>query len=555
MAAISQTTSPKISPNFIVFLLLCVFFIISFLSVLIQSPTYDEGRNYSYGKAILNGDSSRPGDVSTLDGTRIDGSTMAISAINALPSKIASFMPANGFRFFLEGIVAARLVTIFFSVLAALLIHHWTRSLYGIIPAFFSLLLYIFDPNIIAHSQLVTTDMYAWGTTLLVFFCSWKFAKDRSWQNGLLWAAALGISSLAKYTTVILIPLSLLTILIHDMPEIIRKYKENKIAATKQYIGKYFIYFVSSLIVSILIINIGFLFNKTFMRLGEYKFSSHLLNGFQSSLPFLRNFPIPLPFPYVEGFDLTYYYGEEGLAFGNTYLLGKLHDGTEGFKGYYLIASFFKVPIASQLIIFCAFYFYLSSNLRRKRFFSDEVFLLIPILFFTIYFNFLFSINIGIRYYLVMFPLLYVFCGSLFTGWGEFSRLQKTVSALSIGYLALSTLSYFPTYMPYFNEFLLDKRQAYKILADSNIDYGQSEGALNAYLASHPDAIYKPETPTSGLVVIGVNDLVGVFGEAGQYAWLRENFEPEDTIARTYLIYNIASEKIEELCQTTQYCQ
>ncbi len=546
---------PNISPNFIAFLSICFFFTVSFLSVLGQSPTYDEARNYNYGKGILNGDSNRPGDISSLDGTRIDGSMMAISAINALPYKIGSFLSNGTLQSMLESIITARLVTIFFSLLIALLIFHWTRSLYGAIPAVFSLLLYVFDPNIIAHSQLVTTDMYAWGTTLLVFFCSWKFAKNRNWKNGLLWAGAIGISSLAKYTTVILLPLSLLTIFVHDAPEWTRSYKENAPAAIKRYSGKYISYLLGGLGASILLINIGFLFNNTFKRFGEYHFYSHLLGGIQSSLPVLKNVPVPVPFPYLEGFDLTYYYGEEGLAFGNTYLLGKLQDGKEGFSGYYLIASFFKVPIATQLIILATFYLYLANKERRKRFFSEDVFLLLPILFFVFYFNLLFSINIGIRYYLVLFPLLYVFCGSLFTGWNEFSKLQKTGSALLIGYLALSTLSYFPNYMPYFNEFLLDKKQAYKILADSNIDYGQSEGALNAFLASHPQAVYNPTAPTSGLIVVSVNDLVGVFGKAEDFAWLRENFNPTDTIANTYLIYKISDEQINVLCQSTQYCK
>ena len=219
----------KLSPNFIVFLLLCVFFIIGFLSVLDKSATYDEARNFNYGRSILNGDSNRPGDISVLDGVRIDGSMMAISAINAIPNKIGSTLANNtGIKSLLESILTARLITIFFSTLVALLIYHWSRSLYGVIPAVFSLLLYIFDPNIIAHSQLVTTDMYAWATTLLVFFCSWKFAKERSLKNGIIWAVSLGFSSLAKYTTVILIPLSLLAILIYDIPLIQKGFKENK---------------------------------------------------------------------------------------------------------------------------------------------------------------------------------------------------------------------------------------------------------------------------------------------------------------------------------------
>lgn len=547
--------SRPLSPNFIVFCLLCVFFIISFLSALLLSATYDEARNYNYGKSIVSGDSNRPGDISILDGTRIDGSMMAASALNAIPFKIASFLGDSGFSRLLSSILTARMVTIIFSVLAALLVFRWSRELYGFAAALFSLLLYIFDPNIIAHSQLVTTDMYAWGTTLLVFYCSWKFAKDRTWKNGLLWALALGISSLAKYTTVILIPLSMLSIFIYDLPQFIQNYKDRPVASIKNIFGKYLGYFGLSVAVSILLINIGFLFNRSFMRFGEYEFYSHLMQGIQARLPWLDNAPVPVPFPYMEGFDLTYYYSEEGLAFGNTYLLDELRDGTDGFDGYYIIASFFKTPIAAQLIVAGAFYIYLSNKERRKKFFTDEVFLLLPIAFFFLYFNFLFSINIGIRYYLVLFPLLYVFSGSLFSGWITFSKNQKIASAALIVFLIASTLSYFPNFIPYFNEFLLDRKMAYKILADSNIDYGQSQYRLKTFMTEHPEAVLNPTTPTAGTVIAGVNELVGVFYGPEPHAWLRENFEPDDTIAYTYLVYEISQEEIDTLCQTTDHCK
>lgn len=542
-------------PSFFAPFLLFIFFSVAFLSAINLSPTYDETRNYNYGKSILNGDSNRPGDIGILDGVRIDGSMMAASALNALPFKLASYLESGGGRAFLESIVTARMVTMLFSMLVALLVFYWSRALYGFAAAIFSLFLYIFDPNIIAHSQLVTTDMYAWGTTLLVFYYSWKFAKDRTWQNGLLWALALGISSLAKYTTIILIPLSMLSIFIYDLHQFVQNFKDNPAASIKNIIGKYLGYFGLSVAVSILLINIGFLFNRSFMRFGEYEFYSHLLQGIQAHLPWLNNVPVPVPFPYMEGFDLTYYYSEEGLAFGNIYLLGELRDGTDGFDGYYIIASFFKTPIAAQLIVAAAFYIYLSSKERRKKFFTDEVFLLLPIAFFFLYFNFLFSINIGIRYYLVLFPLLYVFSGSLFSEWAMFSKKQKIASFALIVFLIASTLSYFPNFISYFNEFLPDRKMAYKILADSNIDYGQSEYRLKTFMTEHPDAILNPTAPTAGTVIMSVNNLVGVFYGPEPHAWLRENFEPDDTIAYTYLVYEISLEEIGTLCQTTDYCK
>jgi len=480
---------------------------------------------------------------------------MPISALNAIPKKIGSALKNGILKSILDNLLTARLITTLISTLAAILVYKWSFSLYGFAPAIFSLLLYIFDPNIIAHSQLITTDTYAWGTTLLVFYCAWKFANQRTWQNGVSWSLALGISSLAKYTTIILIPLSLLAIVIHDVPKFLAAYKEQPVLTIKIHAGNYLSHLAGSVITSILIINIGFLFNNPFIPFGEYKFSSHLMNSIQTRYPFLKHVPVPVPFPYIEGFDLTYYYGEEGLSYGNIYLLGELRNGRDGFKGYYLIASFFKTPIATQIITLSAFIFYFTRKKYRERFFANDIFLFLPILFFTIYFNFLFNIDIGIRYYLVLFPLLFVFCGSLFTGWRQFSKTQKTLSVALAAYLILSTFSYFPHFIPYFNEFLTDRRQAYKILADSNLDWGQSEGLLQEYLASNPDAIQNPVQPTSGLIIASVNELVGVLGRPERYAWLRENFEPDDTIAYTYLVYNITPEELNALCQKTEYCK
>jgi hypothetical protein len=547
--------SRPLSPNFIVFCLISIFFIISFLSSLLLSATYDEGIHFTYGVNVLNGDSNRIMTRHQVDGAPLGGSVMPITALNAVPYKLGEYFSDGQALSLIQSSLIARTISILLSVLIAVMVFSWSRSMYGASAALVSLLLYLFDPNLIAHSQIIGTDMYAWGTTLLVFFCSWKFAKDRTWKNGLLWALALGISSLAKYTTVILIPLSMLSIFIYDLPQFIQNYKDHPAASVKNMFGKYIGYLGLSVAVSILLINIGFLFNRSFMRFGEYEFYSHLLQGIQTRLPWLDNVPVPVPFPYMEGFDLTYYYSEEGLAFGNTYLLGELRDGTEGFDGYYIIVSFFKMPIAAQLIAAGAFYVYLSNRERRKKFFTDEVFLLLPISFFFLYFNFLFSINIGIRYYLVLFPLLYVFCGSLFNGWASFSKTQKITSAALIVFLVASTLSYFPNFIPYFNEFLPDRKMAYKILADSNIDYGQSEYKLKTFMAERPEAILNPTAPTAGMVIAGVNNLVGVFDGPEPHAWLRENFEPDDTIAYTYLVYEISQEEIDTLCQTTEYCK
>ena len=90
----------------------------------------------------------------------------------------------------------------------------------------------------------------------------------------------------------------------------------------------------------------------------------------------------------------------------------------------------------------------------------------------------------------------------------------------------VSVFSYFPNYLAYFNEIVIDRTQAYRFLADSNIDWGQNVAELEIFLEEHPEYSFQPSQPTAGIVVVGVNELVGVVGKPEDFQWLRENYEP-----------------------------
>ena len=191
---------------------------------------------------------------------------------------------------------------------------------------------------------------------------------------------------------------------------------------------------------------------------------------------------------------------------------------------------------------------------KRGTFWRNEIFLLLPVVFFTVYFNFFYNAQIGIRYYLVVFPLLFVFTGSQFMNWNRFLPWQKTLSIGLMAYLVVSVLSYYPYYITYFNELIWDKTQTYKVLADSNLDWGQSKSDVDRYFADHPGAKPPTATPESGQFVVAVNRLVGITTDQERFAWLRENFEPVGTVANSYLIYEISSADLTRLCETTDYC-
>lgn len=530
--------------NLIVIPFIFFFFLINVLSIRGKHLTTDEPSHYRYGMRIINGDSTRVNEMSK----------MPVSAWNALPAKVASYLPAADLKKYLEKDITARLMTTLFSLAVAVMVFHWARELYGFIPAMAALTLYVLDPNIIAHSQLITTDIYATGAIAFSAYWLWKFSVSRRWQDGLWFAIALGLAQLAKYTSVSLYPLFAIAMLVSDLPVMAERFRAAGKINIPAEAGRYMKYAFVVAGVSILIINVGFLFNRTFMPLKDYDFRSELFKSLQSKV----NFIVPTPYPYLDGFDWILYDEETSFDYGNIYLLGQTHS-RDGFKGYYIIASIFKTPIPTQIILLTALAVYFTNRERRKTFLRNEWFLLWPAAFYAVYFNFFYNAQTGIRYYLVIFPLLYIFAGSLFSKWRDFTYKQRTITFTLGLYLAVSVLSYYPNYLAFFNEIVWDRKMAYKYLADSNIDWGQDINKLKEYRATN--RIFKaPEKPyplkRRTTFFLSVNELTGVSTDpASTYAWLRNNFEPTGMIAPSYLLFEMTPGQMQSLCGSTDYCR
>jgi hypothetical protein len=523
-------------------LLAIIFILNSTLSILGKSLTYDEPYHYKYGLSLLAGNS-----------TRFDDSKMPFSAWNALPAKVASFLPEGLLRETLEKTITARVMTILFSALVAFFVFYWCRELYGVIPAWISMALYVFDPNIIAHSQLITTDAYAMGTILITSYFLWKFHRTHYWLHGVIFSFMLAFAQLAKYTSVSLYPLFLIIFAVADGMKI---YSETRFRLNLQswyrHVARYVRYLLLVFVVSIVVINAGFLFNRTFVNIKEYDFRSEIFQSIQSYV----NVLIPVPYPYLEGLDWIIAKERTDLGFIHIYLLGETRFG-QGFPGYYFIASGLKLPIATQLILISAMLVYWVDPSRRKLFFKNEWFLISLVCFYTIYFNFLYKSQMGIRYYLVIFPLLYVFAGLLFVNWKKFSWQQTGLTVSLLFFLVGSIFSKYPNYLSYFNEFI-NPDKAYKYLADSNLEWGQDTYLLEDYRINNQKALRAPEVPETILETttyfVSINRLVGVIVGPENYRWLRDNFEPIDRIGNSYLVYQITPDEMQHLCATTSFC-
>lgn len=513
-------------------LLLLTMLLVDVASMQHLSITYDEPNHYRYGEQILNRNS-----------TRFLDSTMPATAANALPAAIARELPRSSFAVWLGRVETGRYVTVLASLLVALCIFAWARDLHGTAGGILSLALYAFDPNFLAHSQLITTDVYAAGGVAIALYMFWRYLRrGGGWRSTTAAAVALGAAQLVKYSCLPLYPLCAVIAVGFHAPDLWR----NRNAGARDMVrrlGRFTRDASLIAVIGLVIINAGFLFNRTFTPLREYHFRSTQFQTLQAKLRRVGSVPVPVPYPYVEGLDWIVQRERSGEGYGNVYLLGETRSG-RGFAGYYLYATLYKLPLASLLAVLAGLGAWVSRQ-RRSGFLRDEWVLLCPIVFFTISFNVFDRAQIGLRHFMVVFPLLYILAGALV-------RLRPSpvgMTALAIGAVALvaSVASYYPLYLTYFNELVWNRRMTWTVLADSNLDWGQHRWYLQRYRAAHPDAIIDPARPTAGRILVGVNALTGVAYGPERFRWLRDNFTPVDDIAHSVIVYDVSPAELERV--------
>ncbi|MDT8307702.1 MAG: glycosyltransferase family 39 protein, partial [Anaerolineae bacterium] len=112
-------------------------------------------------------------------------------------------------------LVLARLPVIALGTLLAALLFVWARQWAGPAAGWAALLLAVFDPNLLANSRLVTTDL---GLTLfmaLAVWRLWRWLERPGWLNLILAGAAAGLAMASKFTGLLIWPVFLAILLLY----------------------------------------------------------------------------------------------------------------------------------------------------------------------------------------------------------------------------------------------------------------------------------------------------------------------------------------------------
>lgn len=423
-------------------------------------------------------------------------------------------------------------------------IYRLVSSKWGKPAGLVALTFFVFDPNVLAHSGLATTDILLATTFFWCVFLFWQLDQEPTVKKAFLAGAGLGLALMSKYSAIILVPVLLILTLGRSLLSRQRK--------------RFFLFGISLLTAAGLI----------FIESG-FEWISPL--GFANQQQELQGLPliedtgglasVALPF-------IRYLYGlylmTENVAAGRPlFLLGNLYP--TGTMAFFPITILLKTSLPVLILILWGFSLVIVRKVKEKSISFSDLFLVIPPLIFLI--SLLFSrLNLGYRHILPLLPFLYLLAGPVTR------QFQKTNSKLFLfGLITLVlaiNLSIYPYYLGYFNQLAGGPSNGYRYLVESNLDWGQELPRLAqfqednqtgpialAYFGSaHPEAygldysclpsygwLDCPENrlPDSGWVAVSATCLQGLCTQNPDfYAQLRSR-QPDAVIGYSIFVYNL----------------
>ena len=349
----------------------------------------------------------------------------------------------------------ARLPLILLSTLLGLLVYVWGRQIAGDVAGVGALFLFALDPNLVAHSELVTTDMGLAAFMTLFFFSLWTWLRRPSLAR-LLWCGfAMGLLLCAKFSAVFMIPVALLLML---AAALLTPRTEGQSAA-RPLIEAFGKFAVMSVVAALVIMAVYF---------SPYGLSEYCARAPDWSTP----------------------------NHNPNYLAFMANEVQHRFISYFAVAWLLKEPLATIAFVILGSV----ALIRGERFtVLDKLVIFLPPVVLFIACTIL-ADNIGIRYVIPAFPFACLAGGvGLAALIGNRSKWALGLAGVLCLWLVVAAAGIFPDHLSYFNEAacLLDDpgnlgfdggtRCGPSWLDDSNTDWGQGLIQLRTWRNAHPD--------------------------------------------------------------------
>lgn len=312
------------------------------------------------------------------------------------------------------------------------------RRLWGDVGGAVAAFVTALEPNLLAHAGVATPDL----PLAIAFFWAvmrfWRYCREGGRGNLALAGVALGVALLTKYTALLLIG-------ILPLLAVTGFANRRRLAA-----------FPIICLIALAVLHAGYL--------------PALLHGGEEGEPAIR---FGLPAPYLDGIQ----YQLRANTGHRAFFLGEVSEG--GWLHYYPVAFLVKTPIPLLVLAITGFWMLFAVPLRRRH----AVRILLPPLALALFFIVVSRLNIGLRYLLPIYPFL-----ALAAGHGAAELLKRPArkfafsALILLAWMLLGTLRAWPHFIPYFNEAAGGSDGGIRLLADSNLDWGQDLPGLKKWL-------------------------------------------------------------------------
>jgi len=432
----------------------------------------------------------------------------------------------------------ARLGPIVLTVLLSLLIFVWSQSLMGSWWAPIPTALTAYSPSILAHGHYVTTDIGAsLGFILAIFFFS-RFMMHNSRKNLVYAGLAYGIAQLLKFSAILLIPLFLFLIAVFVFVKAFnhRVSLFGKLKHFVQYGFRYLAYLAGIFAIGYFLVYLVYIpITLNYPMEKQTTDTTAILTSFgmqDNAIP-----PCTLAQPKARclaDLDIAMTTNSITRPFAQ-YMLGVLmviQRATGGNTGYFMnevsaagwwyyfpVVFFYKEPLPSLILLGFALLLGIGSflkNFRGPASLKDRFFTYVNLnfaefsmlSFIVLYWAYSMKspLNIGIRHVLPTIPLMYIIAAGRIKRWtrqdfdftqGLFRNLMtaivgmvkssfKTAAVIFfvVWYIAESLLTG-PYFISYFNTLAGGTPNGYRIVTDSNYDWGQDLKRLAQFTEEH----------------------------------------------------------------------
>src|SRR5262249_32419664 len=139
----------------------------------------------------------------------------------------------------LAKVETGRYATVALALVLGAIILCWTEALYGRAGALLALALYTFDPNLIAHSVLVTTDLYATTAVTLFLYVYWRYLEEGGIRLLAGSTLLLGVAQIAKYTCIYLFPIAAIIAIGWAVPDLRESLDRDGIVTLKRHVIRF----------------------------------------------------------------------------------------------------------------------------------------------------------------------------------------------------------------------------------------------------------------------------------------------------------------------------